>query len=141
MNRSLDKVKPIKVLHICLVEDDIVDAEHFTRLIQKTGVIYQLHHVTDGASALAKIKELIEYKIYPLLIALDLKMPLMGGEEILKYLKKSHASAKYDLIVTTTSDAPDDLKIIDNYKINAYILKSRLSNDLPNYIKNKYIEI
>ena len=129
----------MKILQICLIEDDSVDAENFMRILQKTGLIYQLHHVDDGKKAIFKLTELLQNKAFPLLIALDLKIPLVSGIEILGFLKKRFPSMKYDIIITTTSDAPDDLKILYDYKINAYFLKARLYKDLPLYIFKKYL--
>ncbi len=79
-------------VEILLAEDSMDDATLTIRALKKSGFTNKLYHVINGAEALDFIYckgKFTERKIYqhPKIIILDLKMPKVGGMEVLEKIK------------------------------------------------------
>lgn len=79
---------------ILLVEDDDIVAEAVTYNLMWDG--FQVHTVTDGASALKRVKEDL-----PDLVILDIALPLMNGLEVCRELRKASNTATLPIIMLT----------------------------------------
>ncbi len=79
-------------LSILLVEDDPTSAKALARFLQKEG--YHVEHAATGEEGVRLFQELS-----PDLVLLDLKLPGIGGLEVLEQIKKLDESAA--IIVTT----------------------------------------
>ena len=69
---------------ILLVDDDPFDIELTTIALEATGRGIDVRSAPDGRSALAMLKNGNEL---PALIFLDIKMPCMGGIEVLREIR------------------------------------------------------
>ncbi|MDT3698834.1 MAG: response regulator [Thermincola sp.] len=113
-------------IQILLVEDDPAD-QKLTRIsLDNNKVANKLYTVSSGEEALDFLYHRGDFAYSPPrpdLILLDLNMPGMGGQEVLKFIKKDENLKTIPVIVLTTSDAEED--IARSYKLhaNGYIKK------------------
>lgn len=115
------------MMKVLLVEDDEVDALFVTRLFKKTES-YHLIHKEHGGLALEYIEN--EWDENEKLIVLtDVNMPVMGGLELLKNIRRLEKSKSIPVFVFTSSDG--DTKIEEACKLggNGYLLKPLVLSD------------
>ncbi len=113
---------------ILLVEDNINDAELTIRALRKGNVLNNLIHLKDGAEALNFLFCTGPYSgrdrnNRPKVILLDLKMPKVGGLEVLEKLKSDEFTRQIPVVVLTSSKEDPDVKACYNYGVNSYIVK------------------
>jgi CheY-like chemotaxis protein len=114
--------QPVEIL---LAEDNPGDAKLTRKALEQGNVINNLHVVTDGAEAVAYLRQEGEYadKPRPDLILLDLNMPRKDGREVLEDIKSDDALKRIPIVVMTSSEAEED--IVQSYDLhaNAYLTK------------------
>lgn len=114
-------------VEILLVEDNPTDAELTMRALRKKNLANNLVWVTDGAEALNFIhcKDRYEGRRNgtPRLVLLDLKLPKVGGIEVLRDLKSNAKTRAVPVVVLTSSQEERD--IVESYQlgVNSYIVK------------------
>ena len=111
---------------ILLVEDNPDDVLLTKRAFEKSRVLNSVVVAEDGEQALEILFGQGEYKDNPLipeLILLDLKMPKVGGLEVLKRLQQDAVLSLIPVIVLTTSTEEDDLVKSYKYGANSFIRK------------------
>jgi two-component system response regulator len=113
---------------ILLVEDDPQDVELTLRAFRSENVQSRIEVVRDGEEALDYMFCRGEYKARsadqpPNLVLLDLKLPKIGGLQVLKELKASAECRSIPVIMLTSSGEQRD--ITESYKlgVNSYIQK------------------
>lgn len=113
---------------ILLVEDNLNDVELTLRALKKSGIANNIFVVNDGEDALDFLYCRNKYdkrvqNIPPKIILLDLKLPKIGGLEVLRILKTDENKKMIPVIVLTSSNQEKDL--IESYKlgVNSYIQK------------------
>lgn len=113
---------------IVLVEDNESDAELTIRALKKNNIVNKLIHLHDGEEALEYVFATGKYSErnindLPKVILLDLKMPKVGGLEVLKKIKSDDRTKIIPVIILTSSK--EDKDIIEGYKlgVNSYIVK------------------
>jgi two-component system response regulator len=112
---------------ILLAEDSDADAELTLRALRKGNLVNKVLRVRDGVEA-------IEYMFRegqflnrpggnPRLVLLDMKMPRLGGLDVLRRLR-SDERTKFIPVVVLTSSA-EDRDIIESYHlgVNSYLVK------------------
>ena len=115
---------PIEIL---LVEDSDADAEMTLRALRKGNVANAVTRVHDGAEALEFLFSTGQYlgrpPIFPRMILLDVKMPKVGGLEVLRALKADERTKSIPVIMLTSSAEGRD--VADCYKagVNSYLVK------------------
>ena len=112
------------ILDILLVEDSLEDAEMTIRALKKNGLANNLLHLEDGEEALNYLfAPPSSGQKLPKMILLDLKMPKVGGIEVLEKLKGDEKLKRIPVVVLTSSKEERD--IMDTYRlgVNAYIVK------------------
>jgi two-component system, response regulator len=117
-----------EVVDILLVEDNPLDAELMMRALRKNSVANPIHHVEDGAEALDFIFCKGEYKErhignVPRVILLDLKLPKIGGLEVLRQVKSAAATKHIPIVVVTSSREDPDIKTAYELGANSYVVK------------------
>ena len=115
-------------VEILLVEDNPNDAELALRALKKNNLANNVAIVTDGAEALEFIFARGAYsqrKIEngPKVILLDLKLPKVGGLEVLQAIKADPRTKLIPVVVLTSSKEESD--VVESYKLgaNSYIVK------------------
>jgi CheY-like chemotaxis protein len=115
-------------VEILLVEDNPTDVELTLRALKKNNLANSIHVVTDGAEALEYLFATGKYCnrdicLTPKLVILDLKLPKVGGLEILKKLKTDERTKTVPVVILTSSKEESD--VIASYKLgaNSFIVK------------------
>jgi two-component system response regulator len=113
---------------ILLVEDNPDDIILTKRALKKCNVANDIHVVRDGVEALEYLQGEGAFKdrdtgILPEVILLDLKMPRMGGLELLKSIRSNEKLKLLPVVILTSSKQERD--IIESYSLgaNSYIQK------------------
>lgn len=122
MDPLAEQMVPIEVL---LVEDDPGDVLMTREAFEEHKVRNNLNVVSDGADALAFVRQEGEFSEAPRpdLILLDLNLPKRDGREVLSEIKSDPDLREIPIVVLTTSAAEAD--ILSSYRLhaNAYVTK------------------
>ena len=112
---------------ILLVEDNDDDAELAVRAFHRAKVTNPLVRVRDGVEALEFVFHEGAFGQrsggQPKLILLDLKMPRLGGIEVLRRLKADDQTKVIPVVMLTSSAEERD--IVESYQlgVNSYLVK------------------
>lgn len=117
---------------VVLVEDDKMLAEIYQTRLQLAG--FECLVANDGASGLALIKQEL-----PDLALLDLMLPFMSGDEILREMRKSDWGKNIKAIFLTNiseSEAPDGIKELgfEQYIVKANLVNNQLAEIVGTYV-------
>ena len=116
--------QPIEIL---LVEDNPDDVELTLRALSTHNLANRVKVVSDGAEALDYLHpddgEHPPADGYPKLVLLDLKLPRVGGIEVLRRLKASERTRLIPVVVMTSSREEIDLVASYKFGANSYIVK------------------
>jgi two-component system response regulator len=121
------EMNEFEAVEILLVEDSDADAEMTTRAIRKGNVVNRLVRVRDGVEALEFVFREGAYSQRsggnPRLILLDLKMPRLGGIDVLRRLKADQNTKTIPVVVFTSSAEEKD--VVESYQlgVNSYLVK------------------
>jgi two-component system, response regulator len=121
----MEKFDPVEIL---IVEDNASDSELMLRALKKDNLVNQIHLVEDGAEALDFIFCRGEYESYshakPLkVVFLDLKLPKVGGLEVLRQIRANKATSQIPVVVVSSSREDPDIKTAYELGANAYVVK------------------
>jgi CheY-like chemotaxis protein len=115
-------------VEILLVEDNPEDAELTLRALRKHNLANKVKVIPDGAEAMDYIFAEGEYtdremSHRPKVIFLDLKLPKVSGNEILKRIKLDERTKQTPVVVLTSSKEDKDLEECYANGANSYIVK------------------
>ena len=112
-------------IEVLLVEDDPGDVMMTREAFQDYKLQNQLHVVSDGAEAMAFLRQDGEYagRPRPDLVLLDLNLPRMDGRQVLEAIKSDAELASIPVVVLTTSENEDDVLRSYSLHANAYVTK------------------
>ena len=112
-------------IEILLVEDDPGDVMMTREAFQDYKLHNELHVVSDGAEAMAFLRQEGEYagRPRPDLVLLDLNLPRMDGRQVLEAIKSDPELASIPVVVLTTSENEDDVLRSYSLHANAYVTK------------------
>jgi two-component system response regulator len=117
----------LEAAEILLVDDSAEDAELTVRTLRRGKVNNPIFPVRDGVDALQFIFSEGEFSYrrgrLPNLIMIDLKMPRIGGIEVIHRLKSNPPTATIPIIVLTSSAAHRDMIQSYNLGVNSYLIK------------------
>lgn len=113
---------------ILLVEDNPDDVELTLRSLKKNNVTNRVAVVQDGAEALEYLFATGRYadrsiSNLPKVVLLDLKMPLVGGIEVLRQCKADERTNQIPIVVLTSSREEPDIQTCYSLGVNSYIVK------------------
>jgi CheY-like chemotaxis protein len=114
--------------NILIVEDEEAHAALAERAIRKSGRINRIDIARDGEEALdylyhrGKYGEVSKFPL-PGLILLDIKLPGIGGIEVLKQIKNDPNLRKIPVIMLTTSKRDEDIANSYCNHANSYLTK------------------
>jgi two-component system, response regulator len=111
---------------IVLVDDNEDDRALAARALGRAGLTNEVIMLSDGVEAVqffeaaSKVEATAEQTY---LVLLDLKMPRMGGLDLLRVLRAGSATRRLQVVVLTSSD--EDRDLIESYELgaNSYIRK------------------
>lgn len=102
---------------ICIVEDDKTIAAMYQFKLEHTG--YDVRVAYDGREGLTLIKDFA-----PKIVLLDLRMPVMNGDEMLEKLRATAWGGDVRVIILTNiskAEAPPKLRFLN---VDRYIIKA-----------------
>ena len=107
---------------ILLVEDNADDEELTLRAFKKSKVLNQVEVVRDGVEALdylfaTGVHAERDPKALPAVILLDLKLPKLGGLEVLRRVRADERTRRIPVVVLTSSNEEKD--ILSSYGLGA----------------------
>ena len=117
------KPQPLVIL---LAEDDDGHALLVQKNLARAGLTNEIVRVKDGQAALNFLFREGEYSARPagaLLIVLDINMPLIDGVEALTRIKADQRTAKFPVIMLTTTDDPREVDRCYKLGCSVYITK------------------
>lgn len=112
-------------LNVLLVEDNPGDADLTRDTLESGKVLLKLAVVTDGAQAIAYLKQEAPFEsaVEPDLVLLDLNLPKVGGREVLAAVKQDPRLHQIPIVVLTSSDAEQDIAKSYAAGANCYVTK------------------
>ena len=118
---------------ILLVEDDEADVKILKRTFKQLGVENPVVNAANGEEAMRYLQS--PNNPWPVLILLDLNMPLMNGFEFLRVVKADETLKTIPVIILTTSDQSCDIQ--KGYQLGAagYITKKANVQEFLSTIK------
>jgi CheY-like chemotaxis protein len=114
-------------IEILLVEDNPLDAELTMTALKSGKVANNIRWVKDGEEALEYLFRTGRYAgrpdVHPRLVFLDLKMPKVGGIEVLTAIKSNEATRRIPVVVMTSSQEESDVAKTYDLGVNSYVVK------------------
>ena len=113
---------------ILLIEDDLNDAALAKRAFERAGLKYPIHHVTNGIECIAFLNGEPPYDDrerfpFPAMVLLDIKMPLMDGFEVLRWIRHQSQFRKLCVVMLTSSDAIRDANFAYQLGADSFLVK------------------
>ena len=113
---------------ILLVEDNDDDAFFFEKAVQRLGVSLKVERAADGAAAVEYLMKRIEASgeeavTTPSLVMLDLKLPRMGGFEVLEWIRQHKGLSQLWVSVLSSSGEEVDRLRASYLKADAFFVK------------------
>ena len=133
MSKVKDKIE------IIIADDHMMIREGLKQLLELDGTMKVIAEANDGEECL----NLLNKKIHPDILLLDINMPKKNGIEVLEYIKQNKIPVKV-LILTVHNEVEYLLKAVD-IGINGYLLKDSSYDELKEAIDvvisgNTYIQ-
>jgi CheY-like chemotaxis protein len=119
----------MKDLNIMYVEDEENDVTLLRYALRKAEMELPMRHLSDGASAMeylsgrGKYRDRLKYPL-PDLMLLDIKMPVMDGLSLLKWVRSQPDLACLVVIMLSSSDEESDVRQAYERGANSYVMKS-----------------
>lgn len=114
-----------RVIEVLLVEDNPGDARLMRGVLAESSTLSRVHHVEDGANAVAFLRREADFAQAPKpdMIVLDLNLPGLDGREVLRFIKGEAELKNIPVVVFTSSTAEPDM--VDSYRAgaSAYVAK------------------
>jgi CheY-like chemotaxis protein len=112
---------------ILLAEDNSKDLELTLMALGESRLANEVDVVRDGAEALDYLYRRGKFEgsgpHHPVVVLLDLKMPKVGGLEVLRHVKSDPQLKSIPVVMLTSSSEESDL--VESYKlgVNGYVVK------------------
>jgi CheY-like chemotaxis protein len=119
--------------NILLIEDDEDDQLLFADAIRSIDFTVHLDIASNGIEAFLKLGE---NELLPDLIFLDINMPMMSGFEFLTEIKRIDRLADIPIVMFTTSNSPEHIKLSYDLGASAFLTKPANYNHLYSKLKN-----
>jgi CheY-like chemotaxis protein len=125
---------------ILLVEDEENDALLLKRAFKKSSILNPIHWVKDGLDAIDYLRGeggFADRALYPFpeVVLLDLKMPRMGGLELLAWMREHPETRVIPTIVMSSSREDTDIEQAYNLGANTYLIKPADFDTLARMVK------
>jgi CheY-like chemotaxis protein len=125
---------------LLLVEDSPDDVFFMKRALQSAEVTLPLQVASSGEEAIAylsgrdKFADRVAFPL-PLLVLLDLKLPVRDGHEVLAWIRQQPSLKTLVVIMMTTSKERSDVQKAYSLGANAYLVKPAAAAQLVEQVK------
>ena len=130
-------MKPVTIL---IVEDEPAHAALIERNLKRSGILNNIVKLENGKQATDFIFGKGDYADNPhagsLLVLLDINMPVKGGGEVLKELKRNDKTKDIPVVMLTTTDDQEEIDACYELGCNAYVVKPVEHAKFTEAIKN-----
>ena len=117
----------IQEVSILLVEDDPGHARLIEKNLRRSNITNEIIKVGDGQQALDYLLGEGEYAgdehASPLLVLLDLNLPVLDGYQVLKRMKADERTRRIPVIILTTTDDTREVARCYDLGCNVYMTK------------------
>lgn len=117
----------IQAVTMLLVEDDPGHARLIEKNLRRANITNQIMQVSDGQQAIDYLFKEGRYAGSPhdppLLVLLDLNLPVLNGYQVLKRMKEDAATRRIPVIMLTTTDDAREITKCYDLGCNVYITK------------------
>jgi two-component system, response regulator len=113
-----------KVLRVLVIEDDADDQVLLMRQLHKADIADQVKFIADGSEAVAFFrKKHMQIASSVMVIFLDLKLPGVGGLEVLRTIKRISSLNRIPVILMTSPHNLADLETCQSLGVMNYVEK------------------
>ena len=125
---------------ILLVEDNEDDVFLMKHSLTSAGVSNPVYVVESGQEAIdylsgfGKYQDRRQYPL-PVIVFLDLKLPLMSGHEVLAWIRGQRQLESLLVVVLTSSNEPSDVRRSYSLGANSYLMKPLTARQLVDLAK------
>ena len=121
---------------VVLVEDSDDDAFFFERAFSKAGLTANVIRIKDGGAAVEHLKSSADN--LPALIFLDLKLPVLSGFDVLKWMREHNVFV--EVIVLSGSDLDSDKRLARELGASDYLVKPVSAAELNKRLNGKAVQ-
>jgi len=104
---------------ILLVEDNGDDEALTIRALRKANIANEIRVARDGTEALDMLFG--PDKFFPSVVLLDLKLPKVGGIEVLQRIRADESTRRLNVVVLTSSDEGSDIASTYDLHVSSYV--------------------
>ena len=121
---ALNHVQEVTIL---LVEDDAGHARLIEKNLRRSNITNQIITIGEGQAALDYLFDRGQYagsrSARPLLVLLDLNLPVLDGYQVLQYMKADERTKRIPVIILTTTDDTREVARCYELGCNVYMTK------------------
>jgi CheY-like chemotaxis protein len=118
---------------ILVVEDNEDDVFLMRRMLKSAGVVIPVITVENGQDAVDYLNEVD--RPLPLVVFLDLKLPLLSGQEVLAWIRAQRRLEGLVVVVVTSSEEPADVRRCYSLGANSFLVKPLTTRQLLDLAK------
>lgn len=120
---------------LAIIEDDPVIAQMYRMKFEAEN--YRVEVASNGKLGVDLVKEM-----QPDIVLLDLKMPIMNGEEALKEIRKNHNTKHTPVIILTNLGEEEVGKGLRSLGIHSFIVKADFTpSQVTKHVKEALAEV
>jgi CheY-like chemotaxis protein len=117
-----------RILHILVAEDDANDRALLNLACRGESIPAELHIVQDGEQAIQYLQGVSQFADrekfpFPDLLLLDLKMPRLGGMDVLQWVRGQASCGALPSVMLSGSGLPKDIQEAYRLGANGYFRK------------------
>ena len=120
-------MKNHEAVMILLAEDDPGHAVLVEKNLRRAGIANEIVTVDNGQKAvdflLKQEGDTADRHPAPVLILLDLNMPVLDGYQALKIIKNDECTERIPVVILTTTDNPQEIARCSDLGCNVYVTK------------------
>ena len=125
---------------ILIVDDDVNDQVFIQRALKRSGVANRISVVNDGEEAITYLQGVGLYENrqlhpFPSVIITDVKMPRMGGIELLRWMNSRPEFRLIPAVVLTSSNDNADITAAFSYGAKGYMIKPVQFGELEKVVR------